>query len=339
MNRRDLAALFLVAALGCSLSPARGEPVPVTVVPLGKLLFHPAREAPANVVSLNDALISAEIAAKVETVARRPGDEVRAGDLLARLDCTTYRIARKKAEAALEAARARFRYARKRVEDAQKLVKSRNISSDEYNQRSAESNRLAAEVNVREADLEEARWREARCRVTAPFDAVVVERRASQGDYATVGTPILRLVDLTHLEVSALVQRQDLEAMRQARRLEFRMGDHHYPLRLRAVIPMLKKRVHSQEVRFIFQDRSAPPGAAGRLYWEEAEPQVPARYLVQREGQLGLFVAEQGKARFHPLPDAVQGLPAAVDLPPETLVIDAGRFSVQAGDTVKVVEP
>ncbi len=339
MNRRTTAALLLLATLGGFLSPARAEPIPVTVVPLGKLLFHPAREAPARVVSLNNALISAEIAAKVETITRRPGDEVREGDLLARLDCTTYRIARKRAEASLEAARARFRYARKRFEDAQKLVKSRNISSDQYNQRSAESNRLAAEVNVRQADLEEARWREARCSVTAPFDAVVVERRASQGDYATVGTPILRLGDLNHLEVSAQVQQQDLETMRHALGLEFRMGRRRYPVRLRAVIPMLKKRVRSQEVRFVFQEGSAPPGAAGRLHWEEAQPQVPARYLVQRQGRLGLFIVDRGKAGFHPLPGAVQGLPAAVDLPPDTLVIDAGRFSVQAGDPVKVVEP
>jgi hypothetical protein len=168
---------------------------------------------------------------------------------------------------------------------------------------------------------------------------VVTERKASQGDYATPGTPILRLVDLEHLEVSAQVQQDDLETMKHARRLAFLVGKRRYPLRLRAVIPMLKRRIRSHEVRFLFTGATAPPGAAGRLHWEEPDVRVPARYLVQRKGHLGLFLAQQGRARFHPLPEAVEGLPARVTLPPDSLVIDAGRFSVEEGDPVKVIEP
>ncbi len=334
--RRILLSVLLWFPVSAATADA---PRPVTLVTLGELLFHPAREAPATVVSLNDTLISAEIAGKVEAVSRRPGDRVARNDLLARLDCSNYHIARQRAEAALAAARAQLRYARQRLKDAEKLVKKRNISSDEYNQRSAEFNRLTAEVNVRQADLDQARWREARCEIRAPFDAVVVERRASQGDYATPGTPLLRLLDLENLEVSAQIQQQDLSAMKAARRLEFRLEGRRYPLRLRAVIPVLKKRLRSYEARYLFTAEAAPAGAAGRLYWEEADPHLPANYLVQRGGRLGVFVHEGGRARFHPLPHAVQGLPARIDLPPDTRLIDAGRFSVRDGEPVEVVEP
>ncbi len=337
--KRCQTILLLLLWLAVAGAPAGTNPVPVTVAPLKKLLFHPVREAPATVVSLNDTLIGAEIAGKVVEIAQRPGDRVKAGDLLARIDCSSYVIARKRAEAALSAAQARLHYARKRFKDAQKLVKSHNISSDQFNQRSSEFNRLSAEVNVHEADLEEARWRESRCTVTAPFDAVVTERRASQGDYATPGTPLLRLVDLNNLEVSAQVQQQDLKTMKEARRQSFLVEGKAFPLRLRAVIPLLKKRIRSYEVRYLFRNESAPPGAAGRLRWEEAAPHVPADYLVQREGRLGLFLYEKGVARFHPLTGAVQGLPARVDLPPSQLVIDAGRFSVRDGQPVKVTKP
>jgi len=340
IRRQTLLFLLLLLALPPFSSMAgAGGPVPVTLVPLGRLLFFPAREAPATVVSLNDALIGAEIAGKVVEISKRPGDEVEAGDLLARLDCSTYVIARQRAEAALAAARARFKYARQRFKDAEKLVKSRNISSDQFNQRSAEFNRLAAELNVHQADLEEARWRESRCTVEAPFDAVVTERRASRGDYATPGTPLLRLVDLESLEVSAQIQQQDLETMKGARALAFVTEGRRFPLKLRAVIPMLKKRVRSYEARYLFTEGAAPPGATGRLYWEEAAPHVPAGYLVQRDGRLGLFLYDRGTARFHPLPGAVQGLPAKVDLPEQQMIIDAGRFSVRDGDPVMVTKP
>ena len=127
-----LASLWLFGATASHAETAQ-QAMPVTVVPLETLLFHPAREAPATVVSLNDSLISVEIAGKVEEMTRRPGDEVEEGDLLARLDCSTYIIARERAAAALEAAKARFKYARQRFKDAEKLVKARNISSDEFN--------------------------------------------------------------------------------------------------------------------------------------------------------------------------------------------------------------
>ena len=331
--------LILLAWAQTVSAQAVEESVSITVVPLEQLLFHPVREAPARVVSLNDATISAEIAGKVEEVSRRPGDDVSEGDTLARLDCSTYEIARKRSEAALQAARARFKYASQRLKDAEKLIKARNISSDEFNQRSSEFNRLAAELNVHQADLEEAKWRQSRCVILAPFDAVVVERRASRGDYATPGSPIVRLVDLDSLEVSAQIQQQDLEEMKRARRLEFMLERRRFPLRLRAIVPLLEGRIRSYEVRYTFEKQAAPPGAAGRLLWESESPHVPARFLVQRDGRLGLFLLREERARFHPLDGAVQGLPAVVDLPPETLIIDAGRFSVEDGSVVKVVDP
>ncbi len=333
-----LASLVLLGATASHAEPTQ-QAKPVTVVTVETLLFHPTREAPATVVSLNDSLISAEIAGKVEEVTRRPGDEVEEGDLLARLDCSTYAIARERAAAAMEAARARFKYARQRFKDAEKLVKARNISSDEFNQRSSEFNRLAAELNVHQADLEEAKWRESRCIIEAPFDAVVTARKASRGDYATPGTPMVRLVDLNNLEVSAQIQQQDIGEMEKARVLEFRMEKQHFPLRLRAIVPLLESRIRSYEARYVFDKEKAPPGAAGRLYWESPEPHVPANFLVQRNGQLGLFLNDEGVARFHAIPGAVQGLPARVELPPATQIIDAGRYSIEDGDAVRIVEP
>jgi hypothetical protein len=209
----------------------------------------------------------------------------------------------------------------------------------EFNLRSSEANRLAAELKVHEADLEEAKWRESRCTIQAPFDAVVTERRASRGDYATPGTPIMRLVDLESLEVSAQIQQQDMDEMKAARILEFRMEGQGFPLNLRAIVPMLESRIRSYEARYTFAGEEAPPGATGRLYWESPIPHVPADFLVQREGLLGLFLYEEGVARFHALPNAVQGLPAPVKLPGNPLVIDAGRYSIEDGDAVLPIEP
>jgi len=336
-----LAILYFCLSSGLvGAAEAESQVRPVSVTPVADLVFHPLREAPATVVSLNHSLVSAEVAARVAEVSRRPGDSVQEGEVLARLDCRIYRIAEKRAAAALQAARARYKYARQRYQDAQKLVKSRNISSDEFNQRSSESNRLAAELNIREADLDQARWRVARCTIEAPFDAVVTERKASVGDYATTGTPIMGLVDLQHLEVSAQVQQQQVADLPKAEALQFELEGRRYPLRLRAVVPLLDRRSRSQEVRLVFTADRAPPGAAGRLLWRSPEPHLPAHLLVQRDGRLGVFLYQEGVARFVPLPDSRQGMPAkATGLPADALLIVDGRFALTDGQPVEPVEP
>ena len=76
----------------------------------------------------------------------------------------------------------------------------------------------------------------------------------------------------------------------------------------------------------------APPGAAGRIAWRDAQPHVPAALVVRRGGRLGLFVAEQGTARFVPLAEAQEGRPAAVALPPATPVVVSGHLALQDGE-------
>jgi hypothetical protein len=68
--------------------------------------------------------------------------------------------------------------------------------------------------------------------------------------------------------------------------------------------------------------------------WREAQPHLPAELLVQRAGRLGVFVAEGGKARFHPLPQAQEGRPAPLDLPPEARIATQGRHAVQDGQAL-----
>ena len=54
----------------------------------------------------------------------------------------------------------------------------------------------------------------------------------------------------------------------------------------------------------------------------------------RRNGRLGIFLFDDGKARFVPLDAALEGQPAVVDLPAETLLIDQGRESLNEGDAV-----
>ena len=48
-----------------------------------------------------------------------------------------------------------------------------------------------------------------------------------------------------------------------------------------------------------------------------------------------MFVFEEGRARFVGLPDAQDGRPVLIELPPDTLLITEGRQGLNDGDAVR----
>lgn len=343
-----LVALKFVVAFAClavlsawvgaddasTVSPAR---VPVTAADLGDLVFFPARTAPATVVSLNDARVSAEISGVLEQILVRVGDQVGEDAVVARIDCRDAEEGLSEAEAALAASRAANTFQQSQHAKAKKLSERKSISDEEIDRRRSNALVSAAELNKSEAALNQARLAVERCDVKAPFNAVVVERLASVGDFVTRGTPVIRLLDTDSTEVSARVQEQDLESVKVAAQVFFDSQNVSYPVVLRTIVPVMESRLRSYETRFTFDAAAAAPGSAGRLRWFSPQPHVPAELIVQRQG-LGVFTVAQGRAHFVAIPGAQEGKPAAWPGAVQGQVIVDGRFSVNDGDPVQVGE-
>lgn len=315
-----------------------GEPVPVQAVPFGRLAIHPERSVPATVLSLNDSELAAELRATVIDIPVRVGDRVSAGDLLAKLDCREYRLALQEAEANLRAARARLALARRQLERARSLQDQRNISEELLNQRQTELEVAGTEADRARVQRDRAALDVSRCDLKAPFDGIVVERLGDVGELASVGSPMVRLVDSTRLEVSARIPVDAMAGLEQAGEIWLEAGGGRFPLALRAVTPVVEPSARSVEARFLFgAQEKALAGAAGRVVWRAVQPHVPADLLVRRNGRLGVFVVEAGEARFVPVPDAREGQPARLELDPKTRVVTEGRFGLNDGDPVRVM--
>lgn len=309
--------------------------VPVTVDSFASLAFHPEKSAPATVVTLNNATISAEISGLLREINPQVGDRVDKGDVVARIDCRDANVELERASAALKATIAQHEYNKSRLASARKLAVSNNISSDEMDKRKAEASSTSAEVEKAEAALSKARLSLDRCDIRAPFNAVVTERLASVGDFLDRGSAILRLLDTDSTEVSARIQEEDLDALRLASHYAFANRDRRYELRLRAVLPMMESRLRSYEARFLFVDREAFPGTAGRLIWATPEPHIPADLLVRR-GSLGVFVAIDDRARFVEMPEAQEGKPVAISGGLKGDLVIEGRFNLKDGDLLDI---
>jgi RND family efflux transporter MFP subunit len=327
----------LAASLLCACGFAHAQAVAIATQPLSQLAVYPEREAFATVLSLNDSRIAAEVSARIVEIPVEIGQVVERGALLVRLDAGDFDLAVRQAEAALEAVRARAQLARAQLERARALKEQGFISSEALNQRESEARAAAAEAASSEAALASARRALGKSVVRAPFRAIVRERLASVGEIASPGTPLLRVLDASRIEVSAQVHNEDAGELPRVKQVDFvDQAGKAYPVRLLRVVPALDPRERSQEARLRFAAQPALPGSAGRLLWRTQRAHVPAAYVLRRDGQLGVFVAEDGKARFVPLREAQEGRPAAVDLPPQTRIVTEGRLQLRPGDSTAV---
>ncbi|MCG5512178.1 efflux RND transporter periplasmic adaptor subunit [Ectothiorhodospira shaposhnikovii] len=336
---RGLVSTCLLMLLALSMEMTMAGEKPITTRSLHDIGFHPVRSAPATALSLNDTQVSAEIHGVLQEVLARVGENVAMGALLARLDCEEHALDLQQVRAMTQAARADAEFAQFQLGRAQELARRQAVSAELLNERQAQASRTRAEVLRLEAATRATQRRVSLCEIRAPFDAVVIERLGSIGELVQPGTPIARILDARDLEVSGNIQQQDLPALQAAGGIRFVAAGIHYPVELRAISPIVDQRLRSVDVRFVFTEEFARPGQVGRIEWITDLRHAPADLLIRRDPGLGIFVEEDGHARFIPIPGVREGQPPPLDLPDDTRLIVDGRFGLQDGDRVSVISP
>ena len=330
-----------LAILICFLSFAPGSATaaePVTVRAFAEIAVHLEQHAAAQVESLNEAVISAEVNARVVDFAALPGEAVERGQVLLRLNDDSYRIQRESAIARLEMTNAALDMARIRAERARRLSPEQFVSADQLLEAETRLRQAMAEKRAAEQDLAQAELMLERTVIRAPFNGVVSARLIGLGALAAAGTPLIELIALDEIEVVANVAPELIEGLKQAREIHFVYGPQREPVELARVSPVITRSSRQQQVRLTFVGEPAAPGSDGRIAWSDPSPAVPADYVVRRNGVLGVLIldADGSHADFVELPTADAGRPASLDLPADTLLIDQGRMRIQPGDPVRL---
>ncbi len=312
------------------------EPVLVQAQAFETLAIYPERTAPATVLSLNDSAIAAEVNGRIESIAVRAGDAIAAGGELVRLDCRDHELQARQARARVSQARAARELAERQLERAESLRASKNISEELLDQRSTEVTAAKADYASAHADLSMAELAVERCVIQAPFNATVLERIASEGELATPGTVLLRLLESERLEVSASVPVTAISSLQNAEQIWLDDDGGRYPLKVRTLVPAVDTQARAREVRLDFTGNASLPGVAGRILWRASAAHLPAGLIVRRDDQLGVFVADGKTAHFVALPGAREGQPAAAAPAAGKQVITTGRYGLQDGTPVRL---
>lgn len=155
------------------------------------------------VEAVRQTVVAAQVAGAVVEIAVRPGQAVKAGQLLVRLDS---RAAQQGASAALaqsQAVRAALALAQSDLARQRQLRAQGFISSAALDRAEAEFKSTEAQSRAQIAQSEAAATTTGLHNLHAPYDGVVAEVPVMPGEMALPGRALVQLYDPTHLRVSA----------------------------------------------------------------------------------------------------------------------------------------
>jgi multidrug resistance efflux pump len=166
-----------------------------------------------------------EVAGRIVELPVRDNQIVHKGDLLMVIDPTDYRIAVDLAQAAVQQAQVNAQNIARQAQRRQQLT---DLSVTTEEKQNFASNAIAAHATYRQAvaRLNQARVNLQRTRIRSPVNGYVTNLLAQLGDYATVGTNVISLVDADSYWIDGYFEETNIDPIHVGDQAEIKlMGD------------------------------------------------------------------------------------------------------------------
>ncbi|MEJ7811847.1 MAG: efflux RND transporter periplasmic adaptor subunit [Gemmatimonadaceae bacterium] len=294
-----------------------------------------------------EARLKTEVAGTVERVLVRPGERVRRGQPLVRLDLRQFDLAVREMEAG--AAEAEQRYRDEIVPDS--IATGRAPTEVRRGYALTRSGLAAARVR-----LDKARLDRERATIVAPFSGVVDRVEITLGERVQPGQSVTTLVDLDNLRIEAAVLEHDLPLIRvggEATVTSAAAPDRPSVGRVTAVLPLIDSTSRAGRVFVRVPGNGVlRPGMYADVRLEAARLPgrrlVPAKGVIERDGRPLVFVVKGGRAQWvyitpgrtngrdtEVLPDSATGV---IPVEAGDLVITEGHLTLTHDAPVRVVK-
>jgi RND family efflux transporter MFP subunit len=290
---------FLGSSEAQSAEPSGPPPTSVAIAHAQTMTMAPHTVLPGTVVSVRDAVIASEASGKILTVANI-GDVVTESDSIAQIDSRDAQQLVSQRQAELQRLKSLQTYHTdyfKRIGAAKNKLGVSEIGIAEL-----KSNRdtARAEVAKAESELKAAENDLKRTAITAPFPGSVVSQSIQQGEYAQIGSPIVRLVDTANLEVSARVPASLVQPIKPGTMLEITGMGKTFLAPLRALVPVGDSVSRTMELRVELKDSGLLVGSPVRVSLPSAQAKevvaIPRDAVILRTDAQYVYVVEDGIA-------------------------------------------
>ncbi|MCP4726977.1 MAG: efflux RND transporter periplasmic adaptor subunit, partial [bacterium] len=143
------------------------------------------------------AVVSSEVSGKIITMNKDVGDFINKGDAIAHIDDELAELAVDQANAQLINTGATFEKASKDLERYKTLLEQEEVSEAEYENIKLQYE-LANSANLNaEASLKTAERQLRNTKIRNSFGGQIAERHVQEGDMVSIGTPIVKIVDIS----------------------------------------------------------------------------------------------------------------------------------------------
>lgn len=255
-------------------------------------------------------LLNARVAGEVTEVRAREGEAVASGTVLLRQDSREVGARLAQAEASVQSSRAELATAQEQADKFRTLARQQFFSRNELNKAETQVAVYQAQLRANQAAVAMARKELENATLRAPFDGMVAERLVEPGQLVMPNTPLLRVVDLTELELAIQLPSVDIAYVRQGQKVTFKVdayGEEEFTGTIVRVNPMAKASNRKITVyalvknpaqrlrgglfvRGLVRDDSGGEGLA-----------IPVTAVQQHDGQPGVMVVRQNRLVWQPI--------------------------------------
>ncbi len=271
-------------------------PANVVVAQATKVTMAPHTILPGTVLSVSDAVIASETTGKVLSVAL-VGDIVKSGDTLAQIDPENAKQLVAQREAAVARLSSLYQYhkdyfARVNLEESKLGIPEIGIAELRSNMETAKADMQSAQAALKSAQLNLSRTY-----IRAPFSGRVVSQSIQPGEYAQIGSPVVRLVDTENLEISARVPAALVQPVAPGSLLEVSGTGKEIRAPLRALVPVGDAISRTMELRVQLVDSGLLVGSAVRVKLPSAQAKevvaIPRDAVILRTNAQYIFVVDK----------------------------------------------
>ncbi|MDF3127151.1 efflux RND transporter periplasmic adaptor subunit [Rheinheimera sp. 1928-s] len=170
--------------------------------------------------------LNAEVSGIVMQVLKDNGDLVKTGDVLVKLDQTTYRDKLLSAQEAERSAVVTLEQSNRQLKRMQSLSKQSLVTQEGLEAAENKANQAQSDLASARARLVEARQQMEKTDVKAPFSGVVATRKVSAGDTAQIGKGLMVLIDPASIRFEGYVAADRVGQVKVGNKVTFKVNGY-----------------------------------------------------------------------------------------------------------------
>ncbi len=207
-----------------ALNAAPVELATVDIATVESRILNRALPLSGSIAPFVQATLKSKVGGEVEQLKLREGQDVREGDVIARVDTRNLQAQYDREAAAVEKARADLELARLNRDKNRVLLEQKFISQNTFEQTESTYAGSVASFKLAEAQARVAKINLDDAVIRAPFSGTIAKRQVQPGEKVSPDSAIVTLVDLKQMVLEAAVPAAEIPSVRVGQKVRFRVG-------------------------------------------------------------------------------------------------------------------